>query len=711
MTFRPFEGQARQTRTAKLRKAAAQAPHAVFTELVPTEPNMDEASFGGEALPSTFTKGLRHDEYGFVTDTDDVDEFRKNINDDPATDFETSRPGIAPHEYHSTLATTNGKPGWRGWESPRTGHFHDVEGADADAIGMAPAPRLNVSDSASNAELAAEMAEVYAMAILRDVPFTEIQEGQGVDIGAGEGTDAQTALDVPSVLQGLNTVPHFATGAGAESLFTRRRLAARFVDPADYDVDAPPGPSTIAGTNIFRGSGPGAKAGPYISQFMLIGNGGLGAGNEAHPLDGYIAYGNQVIDQRVRVFEPHVDYMTNWFQWLDVQNGASKGGWHSFSLGRRFITTPRDLATYVRFDALYQAYLNACLILLQPFGDPGQPFTAQDGFSDQGGLARTPFASFGGPHVLSLVTEVATRCLKAARRQKFNYHRRARPEKIAGLLTVGKAVRDGLLKDQPPAGYGDKTREAVESLLDDLGSMLGLVDHHNVLRENGYGRRFTSPRNGDVANGVDTRWLKNGDGKNLLLAMAFPEGSPMHPAYAAGHATVAGGCVTMLKAFFKTVDPVSGAPVPWHDTGLPAAVPTPDGLALTEDGVDAGVLTVEGELNKLAANISIGRNMAGVHFYSDYYDSLRMGERIAVSILLEQLYGYTEPVEMVFRSFDGDLVTLKTAGNGTADVQIETSQRKPVDYHTWWYRHMVDPTVAPSGSTPDDGEEAQTVSV
>ena len=30
----------------------------------------------------------------------------------------------------------------------------------------------------------------------------------------------------------------------------------------------------------------------------------------------------------------------------------------------------------------------------------------------------------------------------------------------------------------------------------------------------------------------------------------------------------------------------------------------------------------------LAANISIGRNMAGVHFYTDYYDSLRMGERL-----------------------------------------------------------------------------------
>jgi hypothetical protein len=38
---------------------------------------------------------------------------------------------------------------------------------------------------------------------------------------------------------------------------------------------------------------------------------------------------------------------------------------------------------------------------------------------------------------------------------------------------------------------------------------------------------------------------------SALLPMAFPEGSPTHPAYGAGHATVAGACVTILKAWFK----------------------------------------------------------------------------------------------------------------------------------------------------------------
>ena len=111
--------------------------------------------------------------------------------------------------------------------------------------------------------------------------------------------------------------------------------------------------------------------------------------------------------------------------------------------------------------------------------------------------------------------------------------------------------------------------------------------------------------------------------------MAFPEGSPMHPAYGAGHATVAGACVTMLKAFFDT-DAVFGcdgngelkitnrdqynekkySPVAYR--------PCDNGMSLENVYTEKGnkPLTVGDELNKIAANISIGRNMAGVHYYT-----------------------------------------------------------------------------------------------
>ena len=38
---------------------------------------------------------------------------------------------------------------------------------------------------------------------------------------------------------------------------------------------------------------------------------------------------------------------------------------------------------------------------------------------------------------------------------------------------------------------------------------------------------------------------------SYLLPMGYPEGCPAHSAYPAGHAAIAGACVTMLKAFFK----------------------------------------------------------------------------------------------------------------------------------------------------------------
>ncbi|GGK82708.1 hypothetical protein [Streptomyces flaveus] len=90
---------------------------------------------------------------------------------------------------------------------------------------------------------------------------------------------------------------------------------------------------------------------------------------------------------------------------------------------------------------------------------------------------------------------------------------------------------------------------------------------------------------------------------SYLLPQAFPEGSPTHPAYGAGHATVAGACVTILKAWF---DESHVLPDP--------VVPTTDGTALEPyTDPDVGQLTVGGELNKVAANVAIGRNMGGVH--------------------------------------------------------------------------------------------------
>lgn len=156
----------------------------------------------------------------------------------------------------------------------------------------------------------------------------------------------------------------------------------------------------------------------------------------------------------------------------------------------------------------------------------------------------------------------------------------------------------------------------------------------------------------------------------------------MHPAYGAGHATVAGACVTILKAFFDTNAVLVKRTVSdgcadkektevkfdryrKHDKAIAYRAPDmyayekePD-CALIADDTLTSPLTLEGELNKLAANISIGRNMAGVHYFSDYYDSLRMGEQIALGILEEQALGYsTDPYVLSVPTFDGDVVRI-----------------------------------------------------
>ena len=63
-------------------------------------------------------------------------------------------------------------------------------------------------------------------------------------------------------------------------------------------------------------------------------------------------------------------------------------------------------------------------------------------------------------------------------------------------------------------------------------------------------------------------------------------------------------------------------------------VPNRQGTAWSPyTGPDAGALTVGGELNKVAANIAIGRNMAGVHWRTDYSESVTLGEEVAIGIL------------------------------------------------------------------------------
>lgn len=548
---------------------------------------------GQPSYIASFTKCLPHDYEGFVDNPLDYADWVRSIDSGDERDIAALRvgpPGQDPAAptwggpYAQALVAAGRDVPVRGWESQGAGLTFDLEGPDAQAVTMPPAPSLD------SQELIAEMGEIYWMALCRDVPFANWDGNATVDA-------ARDSLKRLSWFRRDRTLDLTGVTDQLPAALARRRILSE-------DGMAP-----VPLAKLFRGTTPGEQIGPYLSQFLLIGNRGLGP---VHAItDGYIAYGSIRVDQRVRVADVGRDYMQDFNDWLDVQNGADVRQTESYDEGFRFIATPRDLATYVHYDALYEAYLNACLILLglgAPF-DPGLPFLAPDHIDKQLG-----FAQFGGPHILTLVTEVATRALKAVRYQKYNVHRRLRPEALGGWMFQRRNGNAG-----------------VKARLAALESMEAAYDGPS-----GIGAAL------DAKNGTN----------NWLLPMAFPEGSPTHPAYGAGHATVAGACATILKAWFD-----HGWQLRDGDGAIIGYQPNTDGSALVDAGLTAP-LTVEGELNKVAANIAIGRDWAGVHYYTDYYESFRLGEQVAIGLLEEQKLTYGENFSMTVPLFDGTAVRI-----------------------------------------------------
>lgn len=637
-------------------------------QAVATSHNMEAEIFAG-TWPTNFSKGLEHNDFGIVAAQSYIDFFAEIAQ---PTYVESNGMCVASFdvpaysgEFRTKSALDGSEFSWRSWESPLAGHQFVIEGPDVGAVGMSPAPRLG-SD-----ELASEMAEVYAMAFLRDVSFEDIREGKG---GASEVTSALGAMPWFDPAGD----PKDADGSSISAVSaSRRERDGRRLSPQ----------------TLFRGSSKGCAEGPYISQFMLQGHDSLSGGKEqleaAHQVfgrattasgrpieakDGMILFGAQRIDQRIEPQAAGIDYLRDWAEWLDVQNGANTKNEQAFEApGKlKFIETPRDLATYVHFDALYQAYLNACLLMLSwgTATDIGLPEPGGTNVSKHNVPSRDPFATWGGPHILTLVTETSTRALRAVRRQKFQVHNRARPEKIGGIASLSA---NGL---GPELGAAEPFAAAHLAKLESASA--GEFNLLKAIEAMPTDQRFSHKPGAKEKLPTINR--------NLLLPMAFPEGSPMHPAYGAGHATVAGACVTVLKAFFKTHH-ADGSLVTLRDAGASAVyVPSTGGNGLvkavgTGDTVEA--LTLNGELNKLAANISIGRNMAGVHYYSDYFDSVRMGERIAVGILAEQMATYAESVEMSLETFDGERLVLSGDGKGSFALNIDGST-----LDAWWVKHL-----------------------
>ncbi|MFY9826797.1 MAG: vanadium-dependent haloperoxidase [Thermoanaerobaculia bacterium] len=207
------------------------------------------------------------------------------------------------------------------------------------------------------------------------------------------------------------------------------------------------------------------------------------------------------------------------------------------------------------------------------------------------------FTTFGQPFLFYLLAVVTQAALKACWYEKWIVHRRLRPEEYAGRV---EAHASGRAKHPLPDGLLDSAAVA-------------------AVRE-----RF----------------------KTALLPQAYPEACPTHPSYPAGHAVISGACATVLKA---CLDESHILPEPVQASA--------DGLSLQPwKGAD---LTVGGELDKLAANICIGRDFAGLHWRTDALAGLHLGEEVAIRALEElSLTGNELFSGWSLKRFDGRRVTV-----------------------------------------------------
>ena len=166
---------------------------------------------------------------------------------------------------------------------------------------------------------------------------------------------------------------------------------------------------------LFRGIFPGETLGPYISQFFITPT----------------SFGAQPISQQMVSYLPNIDYMTNFSDWLTVQNGTHRPRNQNDPV-LRYRRHGRDLAAFTHVDVLYQAYFTAFLVL-SGIGAPLNPGNPYNESKTENG-----FGTFGGPDFAGTLTEVATKALNAVWYQKWFVHLRPRPEAIGGLVHLVK---------------------------------------------------------------------------------------------------------------------------------------------------------------------------------------------------------------------------------------------------------------------------------
>lgn len=390
---------------------------------------------------------------------------------------------------------------------------------------------INPSPLALSEQAAAELVEVYNMALARDVKIADWATSQVI-------TDALISLNL-----------------------VKGALGAPLVN------------GNITIETLFRGNSTGDLIGPYVSQFLY------------YP----ITIGAFTIDQKYVSPESGKDYLTATALFLNAWNGATISP--STPGTTRYLTTLRDCTSYIHLDPMWQPFFMAATIL-QNRGVPMSGPTV----SRTGGK----FVNLGPIDLFSTMTEAAKLAMNATWCYKYS-QLRYRPEEMAYQVHL-KKTESGL-----PFPESLLSNPVLTTIFDKYGT--------------------------------------------YLMPQAYPEGSPGHPSYPSGHATLAGSMITIMKAFFKITDA----------TVIPALVPNEDGSALVPYLVNGQQvsLKVNDELDKLASNCGTFRNLAGIHYRRDAEDGILIGEQVAIQLLEELVKRYSTQVTFTLKKRDGTTIQIK----------------------------------------------------
>lgn len=506
----------------KMERARVQYREAEDVQSKNSDIDLEVDRSGTDYKWAVYTKLLPHNSFGEVS----VEDFSKLLKA-----LESGR-----QEDFDAIPFASGAV--RKFVDPQAALSYVLNGQDNQSLTMPHSPSIT-SD-----ETAAEMMEVYELAMHRDISFADI--------------DAEAEADTTRAIATLNA------------------YGSDFKGPKDGGV--------ITAKTLFRGSGTDETVGPYVSQLLVL------------PFD----YGNITVNQLIKE-ELNQDNSVSEAGWLSIIDGVQIGD-PNFSASSFYAYAPRMLGSYVHNDHLFQEYVNASLILSQngALFDPAIPTLPKEDF----------FVGLGEPDSCAALGSVSKLALQTAWHHKWNINLRLRPEELAGRIHF---------QDTGATSYG--------------------------IDANSYGATTIAAMKAFN----NANYSEN----TALLPLIFPEGCPTHPEYPQGHATVAGACVTVLKAFFDTSKTWVG------DLGLTPMHST-DGTSLVaySEG-DEGSMTVLGELNKLASNIAFGRNIAGVHYRSAGYNGLNLGEKVAIQFLKDLKETYNEEFSgWSLTKFDGTTITI-----------------------------------------------------